>query len=185
MFKTENVEAILRSASVDSKDDKRIARCVLHIPLTHALAKELSDEIAEDLFRKVGEWKFEPRGVTHVGWDVKFPAQRMEFREAPAVGTPGGFFPGVEVKSLAAFRPKGQEEFILAMGIRFEIGERQVASKFLFDLNKQTVFLTFTPMQRALPLEHHKEQPIGKFINDRAHRRQAGFTGSVRPGAAM
>lgn len=181
MFKSREIPAILKSVVLDSDDDRRIAKCVLHIaPLTHSLALELSPRIAEDLFRKVGEWRWEPRlEMTGTAFETTaIPAQQMEFREFPNQPT-GGTFRAVEIRSLQVFRPTGREEFTLALGIRFEIGDRAVASRFLIDLYKQTAFLSFEPQQRSLGLERAHETPIGKFVNERARERRTGF--GVRP----
>jgi hypothetical protein len=181
MFTTPNVEAVLKSVVLDSSDDKRIAKCALHItPLTYELAAELSPHVADNLFRKIGEWKWEPRlEVTHIGFNDVFPPQRMEFRPAPEVAVPGGVFPGVEIRGVEAFRAKAREEFTLVLAIRFEIGERQVASRFLIDLYKQHCYLSFEPMQRRLHLDAKQEAPIGTFINDRAKSRRMGLQGSL------
>jgi hypothetical protein len=181
---TSQIEAVLKSVVLDSSDEKRIAKCALHIsPLTYDLAKELSPHVAENLFRKLGEWKWEPRfEVTHIGFNETFPPQRMEFRPAPDVAIPGGFFPGVEIRGVQAFRPKEHEDFTLVLGIRLEIGERQVASKFLIDLYKQHVYLTFSPMQRelSLNLERPQEKPLsGQFITERAKAARGSFRGQA------
>src|SRR5438477_9711616 len=128
---TSQVEAILKSVVLDSHDDQRIARCVLHVtPLSYELAKEVSAHIADRLYQLNGRNEFVPcLEVTSMSFNEKIPPQRMEFRPHPDVAVPGGVFQGVEIRGLQAFRPKSREEFALVLQIRFEIGERGVASK--------------------------------------------------------
>ena len=40
MFTTPNIKSVLKSVVLDSEDDRRIAKCALHVPVSYELAKE-------------------------------------------------------------------------------------------------------------------------------------------------
>src|SRR2546425_642275 len=96
------IEAVLKNVSLDADGpDWRIAHCLLHIPMHYELAKALSPKIADDLYRLSGSSEYIPRAeLRHLKFDdLQIPLQRMEFRAVASAPIPGGFVPGVEIRS--------------------------------------------------------------------------------------
>ncbi len=173
MFETPQ-EFILKNESLDSPDEtQRFAYCQIHLkPLTYAIAKEVSAELAGVLFELTNPGKhernvYQPRHcIKHLVLEQTFKAHELIFRHHPELPIIGKISP-VEIRDVQAQKTKHSTEFTLILGLRFKIADRGVASALLIDRWMQPVAVTLNELQFALPLDG-----IPEYLNDKASARQ-------------
>jgi hypothetical protein len=148
MFQTENVQVFLQKATLGVDGEMRIAQATFYkTPITRDLAMEVSESIADRLFRKIGsEWK-PCAEVNAVTFAVNVPSQNLEFYPHPEMKSAGGVIENVEILNLRALKLKSDStDFTLAWDAKFEIVDKSITAALVVDALKQTVFLSMTPV---------------------------------------
>lgn len=149
MFKTESVPVYLQKVTLGADGDKRTAKCLLYItPVTAELAAEADPKIAEDLFRKNGSG-FDPKlEVTRASFDVRIPAQDLEFyhdADPEVRRITGALIEDVKISGIHALRLyPDKPDFTLAFDATFEVADKAVASRLVIDLLKRKFMVTMT-----------------------------------------
>jgi hypothetical protein len=152
MFKKENVELYLKSINLKAEDDNK-RFCALRLfrtPISYELAAEVSEKIADRLFRKSGS-SYQP--VQEMGRTELFIATQllsMEYRRSPDYPGHEVLIENVSIGNVWAQKLiPGNPNFSLLFDARFEIMDKTVISD-LTTLLHETFYFTFKAMQPGL-----------------------------------
>jgi hypothetical protein len=177
MFRTENVEAYLKSILLKADGEKRLAILRFFItPVSFELAQEASPAIADRLFRKAeGEAPYPVLEMGRTDFVIQVPTQSMGYRRHPEYVGHEALVNDVEVGKISAQKVIPDDpRFSLIFNATFEIVDKNVIPD-LVSLMQEKLYLTFKPMQPGLFPENEKydgvlcrlcEAPNPEFIVD-------------------
>lgn len=152
MFRTENTQLYLKSINLKAEDDNK-RFCTLRLfrtPISFELASEVSEGIADRLFRKSGSSYQPVQEMGRAELFVSVPLLSMEYRRSPDYVGHQVLIENVSIENVWAQKLlPGNPNFSLLFDARFEIVDKTVVSD-LTTLLHETFFFTFKQMQPGL-----------------------------------
>jgi hypothetical protein len=151
MFESPIVPVYVKDWWPEVKDEKRFLKLRLIVnPITHALAREIGDEIADALFSRNGG-EYQPRScVSQIHLLKTVPAYSLTLIKHEEVESGRIFIPSALITDLVAQKLFPQKpDFGLLFSAEFESLDRAWAAD-LLDLLKEKLFITFKLLQPSL-----------------------------------
>jgi hypothetical protein len=145
------VEAYLKSIKVKREDDKRIAVLRFFItPITHALASEVSQVIADRLFRNNGSAYLPVQEMGTTEFTIPVEDQDVSYQRHPDYPGHHVTIAGVAIGHISAQKVIPDDpNFSLIFDASFEILDKTMIGD-LTDLLAEKIYLNFKPVQPGL-----------------------------------
>lgn len=155
MFTAPKVEVFMQNAGLaGEKDDKRVRYTFYITPLRHALAAEISPDLAKQLFHPDASGDMKPVTVMpNCSFNLgTIPLQRMELHPSDdaQMDSLGVLLDRAQISNLAA-RTLFPDVPDHTLEFRVEVPKNQLSVEMMSKYFKEKLYLSFSPLQKDLP----------------------------------
>lgn len=174
MFRTEKFSAFLQGVKWSGTAEKKLIELVIYItPITFELAAEVSEKIADRLFRRGEDGKWAPAlemptaafnaGTIPVQTMTIFPVNDQETGDPALTETLGTMLQNVNVSGFHALQliPAKPD---LTLAFRATTALDKLTAELAIRFYRKKIFLTFAAMQGELPLDNKQNTVAGEAL---------------------